>query len=184
MNAYARSPLSPKFVGTELVPLLNQGSKCLTKYQNMTLPGCQEFTPTPAETKEACRRMYRARSTLLIKFNDDNLDESTDVEATLREANTIMRMKRPMVEMDVTLRDIDGTHLTPLSQTFIPGPPEGLVDVLEPLRDQLKATTPALVQANEVRKAILGFGRAHRLGGELKMRMGYHNECLPYQSND
>ena len=31
-----------------------------------------------------------------------------------------MSMKRPMVEMDVTLKVVKGTHLTPLAQTFIP----------------------------------------------------------------
>jgi hypothetical protein len=43
--------------------------------------------------------MYRARQTLVIKYNNDNIDESDDIVKVLREANTIMRMKRPMVEM-------------------------------------------------------------------------------------
>ena len=100
--------------------------------------------------------MYRARNTLLIKFEDDSLDESVEAETTLREANTIMRMKRPMVEMDVALRVIEGTHLTPLSQTFLPGPPEGVQDLLKPLREGIRAS-PLLRQANEVQEAILTF---------------------------
>ena len=94
---------------------------------------------------------------MLVKFEDDDLDESMEVETTLREANTIMRMKRPMVEMDVTLRVIEGTHLTPLSQTFLPGPPEGFDDVLEPLRESLKTAALPLRQAGEVRNVILDF---------------------------
>ena len=104
--------------------------------------------------------MYRARSTLLIKFEDDGLDESEEAESTLREANTIMRMKRPMVEMDVTLKVVKGTHLTPLAQTFIPGTPEGapeaLRGILDPVRDSIRAS-PLLQQTNEVKAAILSF---------------------------
>ena len=43
-----------------------------------------EFTPSPLEAKETCRRMYRARKTLLIKFNNDALDESTDIGLNIR----------------------------------------------------------------------------------------------------
>ena len=159
VNRYASSSLSPKFVGTELVPLLNQGLKVLDQVPDILSSiarGRREFEPSPADTKEACRRMYRARSTLLIKFDDDDLDESVEVETILKEANTIMRMKRPMVEMNVQLQVIKGTHLTPLSQTFMPGPPEGMDDTLEPLRTALQAIPP-LRQASEVRSAVLKF---------------------------
>lgn len=146
-------------MGTELVPLLNQGLEVFTQIPDIlqsVADGAREFSPSPSDTKEACRRMYRARSTLLIKFEEDTLDESLEAEATLREANTIMRMKRPMVEMDVALRVIQGTHLTPLSQTFLPGPPEGFKDLLEPVRTGLR-DSPLLEQANEVRNVILAF---------------------------
>lgn len=76
--------------------------------------GQEEFAPSFPEVKEVCRRMYRARRTLVIQFKQDTLDDSEDIASTLREANTIMRMKRPMVEMDVQLTQLDGTHLTPL----------------------------------------------------------------------
>ena len=159
LESYAQSPLSPKFVGTELLPLLNQGLEVVDQVPGIlqsVADGAREFTPSPSDTKEACRRMYRARNTLLIKFEDDSLDESVEAETTLREANTIMRMKRPMVEMDVALRVIEGTHLTPLSQTFLPGPPEGVQDLLKPLREGIRAS-PLLRQANEVQEAILTF---------------------------
>lgn len=82
-----------------------------------------EFTPTPVDAKEVCRRMYRARKTLLLQFENDALDESADIERVLREANTIMRMKRPMVEMIVERRTIEGTHITPLTQNILADPP-------------------------------------------------------------
>jgi hypothetical protein len=159
LTNYAQSPLSPKFVGTELLPLLNQGLEVVDQVPGIlqsVADGAREFSPSPTDTKEACRRMYRARSTLLIKFEDDSLDESVEAETTLREANTIMRMKRPMVEMDVALKVIQGTHLTPLSQTFLPGPPEGVQDLLKPVRDGIRAS-PLLKQTSEVREAILTF---------------------------
>jgi hypothetical protein len=37
--------------------------------------GTSEFTPTRDDTKAACRSMYRARRTLLIKFENDLIDE-------------------------------------------------------------------------------------------------------------
>ena len=71
-----------------------------------------------------------------------------------------MSMKRPMVEMDVTLKVVKGTHLTPLAQTFIPGTPEGapeaLKGILDPVRDSVRAS-PFLHQTNEVKAAILSF---------------------------
>ena len=77
--------------------------------------GTSEFEPSPMDTKEVCRRMYRARNTLVLKFAKDTLDESEIITKILREANTIMRMKRPMVEMKVDFREITGSHITPLT---------------------------------------------------------------------
>lgn len=42
---------------------------------------------------DICVVIDRARRTLLIKFADDTLDESPEIEKVLREANTIMRMR-------------------------------------------------------------------------------------------
>ena len=124
--------------------------------------GSQEFSPTPIDTKETCRRMYRARKTLLLKFNNDALDESTDIERILREANTIMRMKRPMVEMEVELKIIDGTHITPLTQNIL-DPPSIIaqneqimkLDILKSVRDSQKVDF--LKTVNQVSQEILTF---------------------------
>jgi hypothetical protein len=80
--------------------------------------GTREFSPSPSDTLEACRRMYRARHTLVLKFARDSIDESEGIARVLAEANGIMRMRRPLAEMEVVLRELRGTHLTPL----VPGP--------------------------------------------------------------
>lgn len=85
---------------------------------NMIGKGKREFIPTPNETKDVCRKLYRARSTLILKFKDDNLDDSIDIEKLLLEANEIMKVKRPNVKMDVELKLIQGTHITPLTQNI------------------------------------------------------------------
>jgi hypothetical protein len=99
---YTESNIAPKFISTEILPLLKQSVEIIDQLPPLLLEiasGKNEFEPTPTDTKEVCRRMYRARQTLVIKYNNDNIDESDDIVKVLREANTIMRMKRPMVEM-------------------------------------------------------------------------------------
>ena len=102
-----------------------------------------EFEPNPVDTKEVCRRMYRARRTLLLKFENDSLDESEGIEMVLREANTIMRMKRPMIEMEVELKLITGTHITPLTQNIFVDPP-----------DAIAATIPSYFYSNAVKSNL------------------------------
>ena len=99
--------------------------------------------------------MYRARRTLLLKFENDDLDESEVIEKVLREANTIMRMRRPMVEMEVQLKVLTGTHITPLTQNVFLDPPQGVPDPLEPVR--LRVRGDFLKTVDEVRDAVLGF---------------------------
>mmetsp|Transcript_89738 Transcript_89738/g.179263 ORF Transcript_89738/g.179263 Transcript_89738/m.179263 type:complete len:481 (+) Transcript_89738:114-1556(+) len=78
--------------------------------------GTVEFTPTPDDTKAACRSMYRARRTLLVKFENDAIDESEELMGVISEAKEIMRLKRPMVNFDIRLETISGDHVTPLTQ--------------------------------------------------------------------
>ena len=95
-DAYAASALAPAFIGKELIPFVRQGLEIADQFPfllQVIADGKTEFEPSPQDTKEVCRRMYRARRTLLIKFADDSLDESVEIEKVLREANTIMRMR-------------------------------------------------------------------------------------------
>ena len=76
--------------------------------------GARDFTPTPSATRAAARKAYRARRTLIVEFSDDGLDESEEIEQLLKEAESITRMKRPMVDIDVQRKILDGGHATPL----------------------------------------------------------------------
>ena len=168
VDAFAQSQLAPAFFGNELVPLFRQVAEIgdqVPPLLKIIAQGQREFEPSPADTKEVCRRMYRARRTLLIKFENDALDESEEILKVLREANTIMRMKRPMVEMEVDLRIMAGTHVTPLTQNILIDPPKNvpliqpIIDVndaiISPAREQLRENF--LRTVNEVKNEILTF---------------------------
>jgi len=85
----------------------------------------------------------------------------------LPEANTIMRMKRPMVEMEVQLVTMTGQHITPLTQNIYLDAPKNvplvqpLVDfndaLISPLRSQLRDNF--LQTVNQVRDHVLDFLR-------------------------
>jgi Protein of unknown function (DUF1350) len=168
IDLFAQSQLAPAFVGNELIPLFRQVIEIgdqVPPLLKIIAQGQREFEPSPADTKEVCRRMYRARRTLLIKFENDALDESEEILKVLKEANTIMRMKRPMVEMEVDLKVMSGTHVTPLTQNILPDSPKNLpliqplVDVndaiISPAREQLRENF--LRTVNDVKNEILTF---------------------------
>lgn len=76
--------------------------------------GARDFYPTPQAMSSAARRVYRCRRTLLLQFENDALDDSVILEGYLREAESVMRMKRPMVSINLERRVLEGNHLTPL----------------------------------------------------------------------
>lgn len=76
--------------------------------------GARDFVPPPMEVDSAAERSYRARRTLVLKYESDPLDESDQVEELLKAAGNIIRMKRPMIEIDVQKQTIPGGHAAPL----------------------------------------------------------------------
>jgi len=76
--------------------------------------GARDFIPTPDAMSSAARRAYRCRRTLLLQFNNDNLDDSEILEGYLKEAESVMKMKRPMITINLERKVLDGNHLTPL----------------------------------------------------------------------
>lgn len=84
------------FAANEAIPLVEQ--------LNSTLE--IEFTPTPAQTTQIVQESYQIRRNLLIKFNQDTLDQSANL-------STILQTLFP--EM-VTIKTLSGTHITPLGQ--------------------------------------------------------------------
>eukprot|EP00970_Alexandrium_tamarense_P002840 scaffold398_cov198-Alexandrium_tamarense.AAC.4 len=76
--------------------------------------GARDFVPTPDAMSSAARRAYRCRRTLLLQFESDNLDDSEQLEGYLKEAESVMKMKRPMITIDLKRQVLPGNHLTPL----------------------------------------------------------------------
>lgn len=76
--------------------------------------GARDFVPTPDAMSSAARRAYRCRRTLLLQFDNDNLDDSEILEGYLKEAESVMKMKRPMITINLERKVLEGTHLTPL----------------------------------------------------------------------
>jgi Protein of unknown function (DUF1350) len=65
-----------------------------------------EFTPSPLETDKLVQERYKIRRNLLIKFNNDTLDQSAALTKILQERFPEM----------VTAQMLPGTHTTPLGQ--------------------------------------------------------------------
>ncbi|NEP11319.1 MAG: DUF1350 domain-containing protein [Symploca sp. SIO2C1] len=65
-----------------------------------------EFTPSPRETNELITDNYQVRRNLLIRFTDDEIDQTLSLIPVLQQRFPDM----------VTLQKLPGNHLTPLSQ--------------------------------------------------------------------
>lgn len=76
--------------------------------------GARDFVPPPSQVKAATRRAYRARRTLIINYSDDPIDESDEIEELLQAAEQVIRMRRPMVQIDVERVALPGNHASPL----------------------------------------------------------------------
>ncbi len=76
--------------------------------------GARDFVPTPDAMSSAARRAYRCRRTLILQFENDALDDSPMLEGYLREAESVMKTKRPMITINLERKVLGGNHLTPL----------------------------------------------------------------------
>ncbi len=84
------------FSARDAVPLLNQMPSELG----------MEFIPSPEQTLNLIDRQYNVRRNLIVKFRDDNIDQSYTLE----------RILKPLFPSMVTLQNLSGNHLTPLGQ--------------------------------------------------------------------
>jgi hypothetical protein len=84
------------YTAKEAIPLVEQ--------LNSTL--AIEFTPTPLETNQLVQERYHIRRNLLVKFSNDNLDQSAILTKILQ--NRFPEM--------VTTQTLSGNHTTPLGQ--------------------------------------------------------------------
>ena len=65
-----------------------------------------EFTPSPIETNELIAQRYEVRRNLLIKFTNDDIDQTGSLSQVLQQRFPNM----------VAVQALRGTHLTPLGQ--------------------------------------------------------------------
>lgn len=65
-----------------------------------------EFTPSPQETKNLISQDYKIARNLLIKFNNDTIDQTPNLQFSLQK-----RFPNSTV-----MRTLKGNHLTPLGQ--------------------------------------------------------------------
>jgi len=129
-------PAATAFEGAGILPLMDQTIDVLGQIPLLVeevADGARDFIPTPGAVRAAARRAYRARRTLLLQYDNDPLDESEEIEELLREAETVMRMKRPMIAFDIQRRVLKGGHAAPVL-----APP---LDLAEKLEDVLGAET-------------------------------------------
>ena len=113
----AISTLPTLINGLSLPELLNQTLDFVTQIPKLideVQCGARDFVPTPAAMSSAARRAYRCRRTLLLQFDNDNLDDSILLEGYLREAESVMRTKRPMISINLERKVLPGNHLTPI----------------------------------------------------------------------
>ena len=109
-------PISNTKRDVGLLPIIDQTIDILEQIPSLiqeVADGSRDFVPPPATVKAAIRRSYRARRTLIINYEGDSFDESDDVEKLLRESETLMRMRKPMLPFDIQRITLQGIHATP-----------------------------------------------------------------------
>jgi len=110
------------FTASEAVPLIEQFNTAITNNplanrifankifaNNKISPNTSfavEFTPSPPQTNDLIREYYNVRRNLLVKFTNDNIDQSVGLSDILAER---------FAEM-VALQILPGNHITPLGQ--------------------------------------------------------------------
>lgn len=87
------------------IPFIEQFEQYRVRYK-ITPAFDVEFTPSPTETNEIIANNYQVRRNLLIKFNDDTIDQTLIL-------NPVLQQRFPSM---VALLTLPGNHLTPLSQ--------------------------------------------------------------------
>jgi hypothetical protein len=110
VNAFQSAGILPAF--DQLLNVADQVPQLIQEVAD----GARDFVPSPPSVAAAARRAYRARRTLLIQYENDPIDETNLLKEYLIESERIMRIKRPMVQMDIEMVSIVGgpfSHATP-----------------------------------------------------------------------
>lgn len=102
-NNYPLKQAIPFFEQT-ISPLLGGLKNTWEIDENLEL----EFTPSPEETQTIIKENYNIRRNLLIKFQDDNIDQTLTLNPLLKSLFPDM----------ISLLNLQGNHLTPLGQNL------------------------------------------------------------------
>ncbi|XP_072962074.1 uncharacterized protein [Typha angustifolia] len=133
--------LSPPIM-KQVLPLVEQ----LPPLYMDLVQGREDFTPKPEETRRLIKSYYGISRNLLIKFKDDNIDETSTLAQVLSSESTISSM------LDISIRSMSGDHGLPLQQ-ILPDVPPAMADAVNrggELLANLTAGTPWEAVAKEV----------------------------------
>ncbi|XP_020090185.1 uncharacterized protein LOC109711510 isoform X2 [Ananas comosus] len=126
----------------QVLPLLEQ----LPPLYMDLVKGREDFTPKPEETRRLIKSYYGVSRNLLIKFKDDNIDETPTLAQVLSSESAISSA------LDMSIRSMPGDHGLPLQQV-IPDVPPAMADAVNrggELIANLTAGTPWEAVAKEV----------------------------------
>ena len=95
------------FAAKDSIPLMDQMSQVMQQFAPGLAPmGNPEFTPSPSETNRLIERCYQVSQNLLVKFGNDNLDQT-------RSLSGILETRFPS---QTTIARLKGNHMTPVGQ--------------------------------------------------------------------
>ncbi|CAK9322472.1 unnamed protein product [Citrullus colocynthis] len=133
--------LSPPIM-KQVLPLVEQ----LPPLYMDLVRGREDFIPKPEETRRLVKSYYGISRNLLVKFNDDTIDETPILAQLLSSESAISSM------LDMSTRSLPGNHGLPLQQG-LPDIPPAMADAVNrgsELFTNLTAGTPWETVAKEV----------------------------------
>ncbi|KAI5015426.1 hypothetical protein ZWY2020_056816 [Hordeum vulgare] len=103
----------------QLLPLIQQ----LPPLYMDLVKGREDFIPKPEETRRLIKSYYGISRNLLIKFEDDQIDETSIIAQVLSSESAISSL------LDMSIRSLPGDHGLPLQQV-LPDVPPGMADAV------------------------------------------------------
>ncbi|CAK9873846.1 unnamed protein product [Sphagnum jensenii] len=146
--------VSPPIV-KQVLPLIEQLPPLYVDLAN----GKDQFVPTPDETDRLIKTSYGIGENLLIKFKDDQIDE------TLRLAQTLSSNSAVSGFLDMSVRVLPGDHARTLLQVFPVVPPNMARTINR--GSELSSTMPAGSPSAEIAKGLRSNPTAQQLREEV-----------------
>lgn len=143
--------LNPPFI-SDILPLLEQLPPL---YQDLA-DGKDQFVPSPAETDRLARAYYGVKPNLLVRFDNDSIDESNQLAEVLRQSSNLKAS-------DIEVLTLSGDHARPLQQ-IIPEVPQAMADTIS----QGGAFFANLAAGSPLAEAAKKFGQSFSPGFEAQ----------------